>query len=126
MGQERKGGRREGLEGSLPQCGLHNTGSWEASGSAEMLPIPDEKRDRVPFRRVSEKARVQEIRRNVHVKSDLADSEGSFEVLMAPQMAALEAYSSQRGSRWTLLRRYGLSVEGPRLTICRHSESDSG
>ena len=25
-----------------------------------------------------------------HVKSDLADSEGSFEVLMAPQMAALE------------------------------------
>lgn len=29
-------------------------------------------------------------KRNVHVKSDLADSEGSFEVLMAPQMAALK------------------------------------
>ncbi len=63
-------------------------------GVRRMLPIPDEKRDRVPFRRVSEKAQVQEIRCNVHVKSDLADSEGSFEVLMAPQMAALESYSS--------------------------------
>lgn len=33
---------------------MHNAGGNDVSGSGGILPIPDEKGDRVPFKRVSE------------------------------------------------------------------------